>query len=553
MPKSFLVKSSVKKLLGPTHANSAWNTNKEIDKEIEPVTREEDMDYSTDDETKQRNSENRSAFRFVNPNANANVAIKHHTMFSPKPCNLNMKQESDRISTIGGDYAAYRPWLDKNTLSGTLYVPGKYPSTVSCRFSSLANISNTSDSVANDDIVPTSLPPTPPPALDTTLSILDNFYFAQKSVYGSHNLRLHNQMTNNHHHYHYPSKAASHPQCTFQLHQQKYSHTNRQNYSCQQNRIVPKFYSGSSCLDGNKGLCLANSITTSSPSSSSSSSSLSSPKNTSLTLRVSSSNLQNFNLTSSSTTSSLSSLPSLPNTAKENDVSCNKFYNASKIELNNDDNNINDKTESTSSSSKNNNRNANSFMALADSTSTTFECASCRKLFATPHGLEVHVRRAHSGSRPYACDVCQKTFGHAVSLHHHRSVHTQERTFECQQCGKSFKRSSTLSTHLLIHSDTRPYPCPYCGKRFHQKSDMKKHTYIHTGEKPHRCLQCGKAFSQSSNLITHSRKHTGFKPFACDQCGRAFQRKVDLRRHTETQHISSDPNKRSLLRVVAIS
>lgn len=75
MPKSFLVKSSVKKLLGPTHANSAWNTNKEIDKEIEPVTRGEDMDYSTDDETKQRNSENRSAFRFVNPNANANGKI----------------------------------------------------------------------------------------------------------------------------------------------------------------------------------------------------------------------------------------------------------------------------------------------------------------------------------------------------------------------------------------------------------------------------------------------------------------------------------------------
>ncbi|XP_046335299.1 zinc finger protein Gfi-1b-like [Haliotis rufescens] len=167
---------------------------------------------------------------------------------------------------------------------------------------------------------------------------------------------------------------------------------------------------------------------------------------------------------------------------------------------------------------------------------STFECAQCNKLFSTPHGLEVHVRRCHSGTRPFACDVCNKTFGHSVSLDQHRSVHTQEKSFECKECGKCFKRSSTLSTHLLIHSDTRPYPCPYCGKRFHQKSDMKKHTYIHTGEKPHKCLQCGKAFSQSSNLITHSRKHTGFKPFACDRCGRAFQRKVDLRRHVETQH-----------------
>ncbi|XP_015251574.1 PREDICTED: zinc finger protein Gfi-1-like isoform X1 [Cyprinodon variegatus] len=166
----------------------------------------------------------------------------------------------------------------------------------------------------------------------------------------------------------------------------------------------------------------------------------------------------------------------------------------------------------------------------------SYKCIKCCKVFSTPHGLEVHVRRSHSGTRPFECGICGKTFGHAVSLDQHRAVHSQERSFSCKICGKSFKRSSTLSTHLLIHSDTRPYPCQYCGKRFHQKSDMKKHTFIHTGEKPHKCQVCGKAFSQSSNLITHSRKHTGFKPFGCDLCGKGFQRKVDLRRHKETQH-----------------
>ncbi|XP_029025857.1 zinc finger protein Gfi-1b [Betta splendens] len=168
--------------------------------------------------------------------------------------------------------------------------------------------------------------------------------------------------------------------------------------------------------------------------------------------------------------------------------------------------------------------------------SNTYHCITCDKVFSTPHGLEVHVRRSHSGTRPFGCSICRKTFGHAVSLEQHMNVHSQEKSFECKMCGKSFKRSSTLSTHLLIHSDTRPYPCQYCGKRFHQKSDMKKHTYIHTGEKPHKCQVCGKAFSQSSNLITHSRKHTGFKPFGCDICSKGFQRKVDLRRHHESQH-----------------
>uniref|UniRef100_A0A8C4S6Y9 Growth factor independent 1B transcriptional repressor n=1 Tax=Erpetoichthys calabaricus TaxID=27687 RepID=A0A8C4S6Y9_ERPCA len=114
--------------------------------------------------------------------------------------------------------------------------------------------------------------------------------------------------------------------------------------------------------------------------------------------------------------------------------------------------------------------------------SETYHCITCSKMFSTPHGLEVHVRRSHNGSRPFSCSICRKTFGHTVSLEQHMNVHSQERSFECKMCGKTFKRSSTLSTHLLIHSDTRPYPCQYCGKRFHQKSDMKKHTFIHTGK-----------------------------------------------------------------------
>ncbi|TGZ62441.1 hypothetical protein CRM22_007442 [Opisthorchis felineus] len=173
---------------------------------------------------------------------------------------------------------------------------------------------------------------------------------------------------------------------------------------------------------------------------------------------------------------------------------------------------------------------------LKEVTNEVFKCDSCTKYFATSHGLEVHVRRTHASKRPFECQLCQKSFGHAINLYQHEVIHCPDRHFQCHECGKTFKRSSTLSTHLLIHSDTRPYPCQYCGKRFHQKSDMKKHTYTHTGEKPYVCLQCGKAFSQSSNLITHSRKHTGFKPFSCLHCMRAFQRKVDLRRHVETQH-----------------
>lgn len=35
------------------------------------------------------------------------------------------------------------------------------------------------------------------------------------------------------------------------------------------------------------------------------------------------------------------------------------------------------------------------------------------------------MRRSHSGTRPFACEMCGKTFGHAVSLEQHKAVHSQ--------------------------------------------------------------------------------------------------------------------------------
>ncbi|XP_029632984.2 zinc finger protein Gfi-1b-like isoform X2 [Octopus sinensis] len=474
------------------------------------------------------------------------------------PCSLVIKkEEATRITTVGGDYTAFRPWIDNDSksLQGTVYVPGKYP---------IQNMYQNSLST-NQNGLPFVTPP-PPVSQDTNRSLFTDIYLTKKNVYGDQAVAPPLPFTLDYQFwYQNPlNKPNSYPEnlnfleCNGSIVTSSTPSLPPSSTSSPILTINPtsSISSVSSSASSTSTLASVSSISSSYPNSLSTSSALASSSSSSSSLSSSSSSSSSFSsnlLSSSQGSSAIPELRNVPDGGSEH-LSDNSYnYGNSNNIINNNNNNNNNNNSNNNNSNTNNNCHLHSSMAAPDSTSSTFECINCNKLFGTPHGLEVHVRRSHTGSRPYACDVCQKTFGHAVSLSHHRSVHTQERTFECQQCGKSFKRSSTLSTHLLIHSDTRPYPCPYCGKRFHQKSDMKKHTYIHTGEKPHRCLQCGKAFSQSSNLITHSRKHTGFKPFACDKCGRAFQRKVDLRRHTETQHLNSSLTKQaSLLRVVSV-
>lgn len=68
------------------------------------------------------------------------------------------------------------------------------------------------------------------------------------------------------------------------------------------------------------------------------------------------------------------------------------------------------------------------------------------------------MRRSHSGTRPFACEMCGKTFGHAVSLEQHKAVHSQV----------SLALASWRCTgDISVRPPLGHQPLSYCPRTFH--------------------------------------------------------------------------------------
>jgi len=162
----------------------------------------------------------------------------------------------------------------------------------------------------------------------------------------------------------------------------------------------------------------------------------------------------------------------------------------------------------------------------------------CGKAFSKLDSLRRHVNELHKGVRPYACNLCEKSYGRRDYLDRHLKTHDPEYQ-------KKRMVGMEWGTHLLIGDggseshvmvdDTGLPPPP--------KIIKKKRKDIPAEEKKI-CLwvledgtACGKTFTKFDSLKRHvSEAHKGMRPFSCNLCGKNYGRRDYLIRHLKSHN-----------------
>ncbi|XP_035649201.1 zinc finger protein 14-like [Oncorhynchus keta] len=171
-------------------------------------------------------------------------------------------------------------------------------------------------------------------------------------------------------------------------------------------------------------------------------------------------------------------------------------------------------------------------------------CPHCGRFFKSCSRMRTHIQ-AHSGLKPFKCDLCPMTFAYHRCATRHRITHSARKPYNCLRCGKNYTLLGTLQTHHLLHerqdalnkdgvvvtegtvkeegrgvvndveSKNSKYPtffrykCPDYPHCFRMSSQVPVHRYSRTGKYPFTCSICGEHFFHKSRLKLHALTHDG--------------------------------------------
>ncbi|XP_020813423.1 testis-specific zinc finger protein topi [Drosophila serrata] len=159
---------------------------------------------------------------------------------------------------------------------------------------------------------------------------------------------------------------------------------------------------------------------------------------------------------------------------------------------------------------------------------------------------------ASGRQRQYLCDICGKSYTQSSHLWQHLRFHQGVKPFVCpeEKCDRKFTIRPDLNDHIRkCHTGERPFHCLVCGKRFLTGSVFYQHRLIHRGERRYECEECGKRFYRADALKNHQRIHTGEKPFSCLFCTKTFRQRGDRDKHMRARHSHLDANSRLMMQM----
>ena len=151
---------------------------------------------------------------------------------------------------------------------------------------------------------------------------------------------------------------------------------------------------------------------------------------------------------------------------------------------------------------------------------TSGQCSECNKSFKTSALMRQHVRRIHTGKKPFSCSYCTESFRIVTELKEHLPAHIEEIL------------ANNLNQHMTIAHGAAHNKCFVCNMAFTEAESLKNHiSLFHKGEKPYKCFECTSSFSSLLDMQQHLEGHNKEKPYGCSECTESFSKFEHLKEH----------------------